>query len=254
MSITTIKKIVTHAGTFHADECVGVALLLHLFPGTPVERTYTPSEADFSDPLVVVLDIGRRYEPLQSNFDHHQDGALPAANMLILRHFYSLDNPRLAELLENHFFGYISDVDTGKIVEGADTAPTINGIIRACNNLHPEIGFQTAIEIMSMALKAQIATALRRIDSESIWRQVEINGQVAIHDSTEFIVGWHELAVESNVNFLVTPNLRGGYQITSRESSLFPIPPDIRQTFLHNSRFIAAYPSKEDAVSHAMSL
>lgn len=249
-----VSKIVTHEGTFHADEISGVALLLRLFPGVPVERTYTPSEADFSDPSVIVLDIGRRYEPLQSNFDHHQSPELPAANMLILRHFFSLENPRMAELLEKHFFGYISDVDTGKVVEGEATAPTINGIIRCCNNLPKETAFSTALGIMSAALEAQIETAKRRIAAEEIWKTVSITGQVAVHDSPDFIVGWHELAEEIGVNFLVTPNLRGGYQITSRDSKAYPIPADSRQTFLHNSQFIAAYPTLQDATDHAFSL
>ena len=249
-----IKKIITHDGTFHADEISGVALLLRLFPGVPVERTYTPSEEDFADPSVIVLDIGRRYEPGQSNFDHHQSPELPAANMLILRHFFSLENPRLSELLEKHFFEYISDVDTGKVVEGVATPPTINSVIRCCNNLPKETGFQTALGIMSAALDAQIETAKRRIASEEIWKTVSISGQVAVHDSPDFIVGWHELAEESGVNFLVTPNLRKGYQITSRDSKAYPIPTDPRQTFLHNSRFIAAYETREDAIAHAESL
>ena len=82
-----IKKIVTHAGTFHADELCALALLHTMFPDAPVERTYTPSEEDFQDPEVWVLDIGRRYEPELNNFDHHHDAELPATNMLVLRHF-----------------------------------------------------------------------------------------------------------------------------------------------------------------------
>lgn len=249
-----VKKIVTHAGTFHADEISGVALLTLLFPGTPVERTYTPSESDFDDPFVIVLDIGRKYQPNLGNFDHHQDPELPAANMLILSHFYTPENTRLAELLEKHFFGYISDVDTGRVMEGKTTPPTINSIIRCCNNLPEETAFTTALGIMSAALDAQIETAKRRIGAEEIWKTVEIMEQVAIHDSPDFILGWHELAEESGVNFLVTPNLRGGYQITSRDSKLYPIPADRRQTFLHNSRFLAAYARMEDAIDHALEL
>lgn len=250
----SITKIVTHEGTFHADEISGVALLLRLFPGTPVERTYTPSEADFADPSVVVLDIGRHYEPELSNFDHHQDAELPAANMLILRNFFAPQMPRVAELLEKYFFGYISDVDTGKVVENDTTPPTINSIIRCCNNLPKDTAFQTALGIMSTALDAQLATIYNRIDSERIWQTVSITGQVAIYDSTQFIVGWHELAEESGVNYLVSPNLRGGYQITSRDSKAFPIPPDPRQTFRHNSGFLAAYKTLEEATDHAMEI
>lgn len=243
-----MNKIVTHSGTFHADEICGVALLLRLFPGAAVERTYTPSEDDFADPGVIVLDIGRRYEPDLSNFDHHQDAALPSAAGLILRHFYGHD-PRLAALLERHFIGYIDRVDRGDIVESAGSPPTINVIVRACNNL--ENGFDEALRIMTAALDAQFAAAKTSIRGENLWAATEKIGSVAVRDTQEFIVGWQELAADEGINFLVSPNLRGGYEIMSRDSKLFPIPADIRQTFLHNSGFMAAYASKEDAVAHA---
>ena len=49
-----MKKIVTHAGTFHADELCAIATLRLLYPGIPVERTYTPTPEDFSDPRETV--------------------------------------------------------------------------------------------------------------------------------------------------------------------------------------------------------
>ncbi len=253
-----ISKIVTHSGTFHADELSAIALLRILYgPKIPVERTFTPSEADFNDPTVFVLDIGRRYEPELNNFDHHQDASLPASNMLILGHFLAPNSPSLAKLLTNHFFQYISDVDTGKVVENADSIPTISGIIRACNNLPigPELQFRSALEMMTNIVSAQLETAQRQLDSELIWEtKVQKEGKVAIYDFTEFLVGWRELAEPTQIRYFVTPNLRGGWQITSWDSKLFPIPADSRQTFLHNSGFLAAYSTKEDAVDHAKSL
>lgn len=35
-----MKKILTHAGTFHADEISAIALLLLVYPGAEVTRTY----------------------------------------------------------------------------------------------------------------------------------------------------------------------------------------------------------------------
>lgn len=162
----TISKIVTHAGTFHADELSAIALLQILFgPKIPVERTFTPTNEDFNDPTVFVLDIGRRYEPELNNYDHHQDASLPASNMLILSHFLTPNDPKLASLLEKYLFGYISDTDTGKIVEGSDAIPTISGIIRSCNNLPiiPELQFRAALEVMTTIVSAQIETCRHQI-------------------------------------------------------------------------------------------
>lgn len=253
-----MKKILTHAGTFHADEISAIALLLKFFPGTPVERTHDIAaiKAAQADPEILVLDIGREYDPAQLNFDHHQDEALPASNMLVLNYFIKNGaiQPRQAELLEKYFFGYISQVDCGVVVEKAGAIPSISGTIRACNNL-PEItaAFETALSIMRAALDAQMATVNRRIQSEPIWAAAQRaqDKRIVIHDSPEHIVGWHELAEEEGVVFLVTPNARGGYQVTSRDSALFPIPPHHSQTFRHNSGFLAAYPDRETAITGA---
>lgn len=256
MAITP-TKIITHAGTFHADELCAVALLQILFPFAAVERTYTPTEEDFNDPSVVVVDIGRRYEPHLNNYDHHQDANLPASNMLVLQNFLVGSSGKLAFLLEKHFFRYISDVDTGKIVEnenGQVSPPTISGIIRAMNSLSGDDNFYRALTIMSEVLRGQIENANARILAEKLWREAFKEGQVAIWDGDEFLVGWQDWAAEDGVNYLVSKNLRGGYQITSRDSRTRPIPPDPRQTFLHNSRFIASYPTRAEAISHALSL
>lgn len=251
-----MKKIITHAGTFHADELCAIATIRRMYPGIPVERTYTPSESDFSDPEIFVLDIGRRYEPSYGNYDHHHDAGSPATNVLVLIDLFSEGDKvgRSVSLLLQHFYGYISDVDTGKIVENADTAPTISGIIRACNNLPETVSFDTALAIMQAAVDAQFATAARRIESETIWAGVEKRGAVAIHDNPTHIVGWYELAAADGIRYLITPNLRGGYQITSRDSSQWPIPVHPAQTFRHNSGFLAAYTDIETAIQHATEL
>lgn len=175
-----MKKIVTHAGTFHADELAGIALILRrvrgFLPTPPIVRTYTPDADDFNDAEVVVLDIGRRFEPDLLNFDYHQAPELPSAAGLVLRHFY-VHEPRLVALLDRHFIGYIDRVDRGEVVENADSPPTINAIIRACNNL--ENGFDVALRIMRDALDAQFATAEASIRGENLWAAAEKMSSVA---------------------------------------------------------------------------
>lgn len=249
-----MKKILTHAGTFHADEISAIALLLLVYPGAEVTRTYDADtvKAAQADPNTFVVDIGREYKPGMLNFDHHQDDQLPASNMLVLDYLVKngVIQPRQGELLEKYFFDYISQVDCGQVVEKVGAIPTISGIIRACNNLPEDVAFPTALSIVRAALDAQMATVDRRIKSEPIWAAAQRaqDKRIVIHDSPEHIVGWHELAEEEGVVFLVTPNARGGYQVTSRESELFPIPVQAAQAFRHNSGFLAAYPDRETAI------
>lgn len=264
--VNRIQKIVTHAGCFHADEVLATAFLLSLFPEAVVERTYTPSEEDFNNPQTAVLDIGRRYEPELNNFDHHQDAELPASNMLVLGYFgesYATD-----EIIKDVLFRYVSDVDTGKIVEpSTQKVPTFNSVIRMLNNV--EGGFEIALQVAGAAIVAAQATAKQKLLSKERWnalKKVKNNvhqdmrsaepfmltpsATYAITDDTQPIIGWQELAEEEGINFLVHPNLRGGYSITSRDSSRFPIPSHETQTFLHNAAFTATYPTKESAVKH----
>lgn len=248
------KKIVTHAGTFHADELCAIAHILRIYPNLEIERTFTPSQEDMNDPDVIVLDIGRVYDAEKANFDHHQDGSLPASNLLVAKHILRADDIPVMRILNEKFMRYISDVDTGVILKKPGDAPTISHIIAAFNSIDAPNAFDMALNVMSAALEAQFASAHKQVRGEQLWQAAEKRGKVAVHDSTEYIVDWGVLAEKEGINYLVTPNQRGGYQIASRDSQQFPIPPDPRQTFRHNSGFIAAYATVEDAIEHAMSL
>lgn len=75
-------KIVTHNGNAHADEFLAVCLALAVHGIVPVERTRKPAREDLENPEVMVFDIGQRYEPASSNFDHHHDTSLPSTLQL----------------------------------------------------------------------------------------------------------------------------------------------------------------------------
>lgn len=253
-----MKKIITHAGTFHADELLALATYYYYSTSLSIEssefldlkkfeRKFQVSEIELADPEIVIIDMGRSYDPDLGNFDHHQDATLPASNLLVLRHF--VPEGRFRDLLEQYLFKYISDCDLGG---EKGTAPTLTSIIRGLNNYKGVDQFELAFRAAQTALLSAIATADARIESETRWSQVEKIGRVAVTDSTDHIVGWHELAEADNILLLVTPNVRGGYQITSRSTDAFVIPTDQRQTFRHNSGFLAVYGSKDDAVAHAI--
>lgn len=72
-SSETRLRIVTHAGSAHADEVMACAVLLAAVPGIGrIDRVNRVAEADWADPDCFVLDIGDRLEPDRHNFDHHQ--------------------------------------------------------------------------------------------------------------------------------------------------------------------------------------
>ncbi len=67
------KTIVTHNGSFHADDVFAVATLILAFPKEKFEIVRTRDDekiqkADF------VVDVGRIYDSSKQRFDHHQGG------------------------------------------------------------------------------------------------------------------------------------------------------------------------------------
>jgi uncharacterized UPF0160 family protein len=71
-------RIVTHSGSFHADDVFGVAVLAALHPDHEVVRTRDPQAIARGD---FAVDVGGSWEPQHGRFDHHQrgfDGARPA--------------------------------------------------------------------------------------------------------------------------------------------------------------------------------
>lgn len=92
-------KIITHDGRFHADEVSGVALLLHLYNISEIIRTRDEEilEKGKNDTNTIVLDVGKEYDVLSNNYDHHQksfsetfsnDYTIPLSSCgLIWKHF-----------------------------------------------------------------------------------------------------------------------------------------------------------------------
>lgn len=81
-----LKKIVVHAGNAHLDEVMACAIAIAsqkiCWPKkdrnlAPVIERRDPTAEELENPEVLVLDVGGRYEPEKSNFDHHQ---LPREN------------------------------------------------------------------------------------------------------------------------------------------------------------------------------
>ena len=117
-------KIITHAGKAHLDDLMACAIAVaHLriwndSADITIERR-DPTCEELDDREVVVLDVGNRYEPTNSNFDHHQlprgshDSAMTllAAN-LGMPNGLSLDeyNPGDAEFPMDSMASFLEDV------------------------------------------------------------------------------------------------------------------------------------------------
>ena len=64
-------KIITHSGSFQADDIFAVAILLLAVGESEVIRTRDKDQIAAAD---YVVDVGMVYDPAQNRFDHHQPG------------------------------------------------------------------------------------------------------------------------------------------------------------------------------------
>lgn len=73
----TPLRIVTHSGTFHADELLATAALEIFFKGVPYEVIRSRDEEVIKSGDYV-LDVGFVYDPATHRYDHHQKGGAGA--------------------------------------------------------------------------------------------------------------------------------------------------------------------------------
>ncbi|ADO44348.1 conserved hypothetical protein (plasmid) [Ketogulonicigenium vulgare Y25] len=70
----TISYLVTHSGSFHADELMSSVVLTRLFPDATILRTRDAQAITPADDRII-YDVGRAYDADQRIFDHHQPDA-----------------------------------------------------------------------------------------------------------------------------------------------------------------------------------
>lgn len=116
-----MQKIITHNGSFHADDVFAVATLQLHFGLDNIEVIRTRDEAIIATGDIV-LDVGGVYSPEHQRFDHHQNGApvrdngIPyAAFGLIWKHYGEqvVGNAEAAAHIERRFVLPIDANDNG---------------------------------------------------------------------------------------------------------------------------------------------
>lgn len=257
--MTNIKKIITHNGNFHADEVLAVAMLRSHGFNQPVERKRSVEPSEIKDSQVMVIDIGGVCSIDDLNFDHHQDASISASNILIADWLVATGKmeQKVREKIAS-FLKQISDVDRGLIPNGGPAAG-LNAIVRGFN---PSVGspaefdaeFEKVVIFCQQIIENQIRNAQKAVEDEVRWDALERRGRVAIQEDINPILGWKEMAKRDDILVLVCPSNREGWQIISRNSEEFTIPPHDTQIFLHANRFMAAYPDRESAIAHAMQI
>ncbi len=262
--MNVFKQVITHAGQFHADEILAIAVMRLIQPNIKVIRKFRITPMEYNDPLTVIIDVGRYFEPGKNLYDHHQDKSLPASNLLVLDAFYEelgarfkldrTESYRMYVHLMKTFFNYVSEVDKGRIREANDV-PTFNSMIRNMNALDPEIAFELALTSTEVKLEAAIRSLKLILEGEKEWDTFEkVTKRVVLQEELKVIPNWKEIAKKDDIIAVIQPNIRGGWQVVSRDSNEINLPEDKRASFRHNAGFLIVFPEKDDAIDYASKL
>lgn len=244
--ILGIYKVVVHPGRFHADETLGCGGVKVFAPNVIIERR-VPTAEDFADPTVLVMDIGERLDYVLNNVDHHQNGMLPAACVLMLEFLPLTDQEKWVM-----YFLILDKVSRCDI--GLDNSESFeyNGLIRAFNTLKG--GFEKAVELGENAFRGYLNTARQIIKTSELWvSKIEFDGNVAIYNGKAFLAHWQMFAKADGIDFLIMSAGKrnpGEWQVMAADKDKMPIGVHPSQTFRHKNAFLAIYPTKEDAIAH----
>ncbi|HYC34229.1 MAG TPA: MYG1 family protein [Candidatus Paceibacterota bacterium] len=180
-----MKTVVTHNGSFHADDVFAIATLKIVLGDFKLIRS---RDEEVMKPADIVVDTGRIYDPLQLRFDHHQEGGAGARDNGIQYAAFGLvwkefgekvcGSKEIAERVDRAFVAVIDAHDNGmdlsKALREDITDFNVSGLISSFNPTfleeenHDEI-FLEMVDLAIRILKRQIAIALSIVEGGKIF-------------------------------------------------------------------------------------
>ena len=113
------------------------------------------------------------------------------------------------------------------------------------------MSFDEALSLAETILDIYCQKAAQYIPAREMWDKLPVMGKFKVSESTDFIVGWQEFAAEDGLLGLISPNLRGGWQVLSYDTDSFILPTAENSTFRHPNGFIIVFSTREEAIEYA---
>jgi uncharacterized UPF0160 family protein len=174
-------KIVTHNGSFHADDVFAVATLLRLYPDATVVRTRDKEKIQEAD---IVVDVGHVHDVGVNRFDHHQpggagvrDNGIPyAAFGLVWKEYgekVSKDRS-IAGLIEETLVMPIDAVDNGvdistplyPRIKEFNISGVISSFLPESDYISPDVAFFSALDFAQGVLDREIKNAQTELEDK----------------------------------------------------------------------------------------
>ncbi len=169
------KKIITHNGSFHADDVFAVATILLAFPKEKFQIVRTRDEERVNNGDFVV-DVGRVYDENILRFDHHQEGGagkrgntIPYASFgLVWKKFgEKICGKNQADKIDKGLVSFVDAGDNGVDLVEEKTGVSnysISNLVSVFNStsLEKDVDDKTFLELVEFAkkiIKREIAVA-----------------------------------------------------------------------------------------------
>lgn len=260
----TISKAFTHGGKFHADDVFSAALLRYLFPDIVIQRGFEVPE-DFDG---IVFDIGF------GEFDHHQENKRLRENGIAYAAFGLLwdrfGKEILGEDAEKFDETFVQPLDindnTGEFHELASIIGLFNPAWDSTDD--PNEAFEEAVQFASKILTLKFDRMF------SIGRAKEVVQKTMEQQQDGIMIlevgaPWKQQVANTDIEFVIAPSQRGGFNAQAVEKEdgsrelKYPFLEEWRGKtkeelpvisgietlhFCHNSGFLAATKTLEDAI------
>ncbi|TLX16856.1 MYG1 family protein [Rhizobium sp. MHM7A] len=151
-----VSRLITHSGSFHADDLFSYVVLSGLFPGARLVRTRDDAVLTQTQADDIVFDVGMKFSAEERRYDHHQrdkpsrpDGAPYSALGLIWKHHghdYLKANvafedkgavERIWDRIDKDFIYFIDCADNGVYPEGVTRKGTTTSISLMIEHFNP---------------------------------------------------------------------------------------------------------------------
>lgn len=267
MSITKLTKVITHAGTFHADDVCTVALL-ELLAGRElgVQRVSKMS----NEHLIILLD--RTYTIVcdigGGRYDHHfpdeqkeryEDG-VPMASIGLIARDITIDGKSFEETFPGFTHEILKPIearDNGYVTVELRETP-FGDIVKSFNptwdsDKSTDECFREAVDVCKVLLSRFLTRIKSRLSAADVVKSAEVVNNVIILDT---FVPW-ETYIDDNIVGCVYPSNREGWCLQLAQGAVrfenrgrfdFDEYAKCLTTFIHSSGFMCVARTKEDAI------
>ena len=262
--------VAIHYGVFHADEVSAIALLRAAGFEVVVDRLNHQTPAEELEKYDLVVDLGRIYNPAKGRFDHHQDLAIEASNMLVLewlRDLGKISEAQYREVLP--LMKIISDGDRGQ--GGPRPADSVIELIAALNtdDLYGEAqmeAFEQAVEIMKGHLKRLFAVANKKETTQKTLAEKAREVAPGVLEMPKFLPFWNEVIFNlpelEGIDIVIWyDDVQGQWKAQQVPSASGAFTPKGRQLpsveggvegaiFIHPGKFFVVFDSKKNLLAY----